>query len=39
MVEYLEGHAERFDLRSRVTFNTRVERLTPIGPKRSTAGT
>jgi hypothetical protein len=32
MVEYLEGHADRFDLRSRVTFNTRVERLTPVGP-------
>jgi hypothetical protein len=32
MVEYLEGHADRFDLRSRVTFNTRVERLVPIGP-------
>src|SRR4029079_5226670 len=31
-VEYLEGHADRFDLRSRVTFNTRVERLTPVGP-------
>ena len=32
MVEYLEGHADRFDLRSRVTFDTRVERLDPIGP-------
>ena len=32
MVEYLEGHADRFDLRSRVTFQTRVERLAPIGP-------
>jgi cation diffusion facilitator CzcD-associated flavoprotein CzcO len=33
MVEYLEGHADRFDLRSRVTFGTRVERLEPVGPK------
>lgn len=32
MVEYLEGHADRFDLRSRVTFNTRVERISPVGP-------
>lgn len=32
MVEYLEGHADRFNLRERVTFNTRVERLTSIGP-------
>lgn len=32
MVEYLEGHADRFDLRSRVTFNTRVERVEPVGP-------
>lgn len=32
MVEYIEGHADRFDLRSRVTFNTRVEALTPVGP-------
>ena len=32
MVEYLEGHADRFDLRSRVTFGTRVERLEPVGP-------
>ncbi|HEV8403953.1 MAG TPA: NAD(P)/FAD-dependent oxidoreductase [Candidatus Limnocylindrales bacterium] len=32
MVEYLEGHADRFDLRSRVTFDTRVERLDPVGP-------
>jgi hypothetical protein len=31
MVEYLEGHADRFDLRSRVTFNTRVEQLVPVG--------
>ena len=31
MVEYLEGHADRFDLRSRVTLNTRVERLDPVG--------
>lgn len=33
MVEYLEGHADRFDLRSKVTFATRVERLSPVGPK------
>lgn len=33
MVEYLEGHADRFDLRSRVTFDTRVERLVPSGPE------
>ena len=33
MVEYLEGHADRYDLRSRVTFETRVERLEPVGPK------
>lgn len=33
MVEYLEAHADRFDLRSRVTFNTRVERVTPVGSK------
>lgn len=33
MVEYLEGHADRFDLRKRVTFETRVERLTPIGQR------
>jgi cation diffusion facilitator CzcD-associated flavoprotein CzcO len=33
MIEYLEGHAERFDLRSRVTFGTRVDRLGPVGPK------
>lgn len=32
MVEYLEGHADRFDLRSRVTFNTHVEKLEPVGP-------
>ena len=32
MVEYLEAHADRFDLRSRVTFGTKVERLAPIGP-------
>jgi len=31
MVEYLEGHADRFDLRRHVTFNTRVERLVPVG--------
>lgn len=31
MVEYLESHADRFHLRSRVTFGTRVERLTPVG--------
>ena len=29
MVEYLEGHAARYGLRERVTFNTRVERLVP----------
>jgi cation diffusion facilitator CzcD-associated flavoprotein CzcO len=32
MVEYLEGHADRFGLRSRVTFNTRVEQVAPVGP-------
>src|SRR5262245_62056848 len=32
MVEYLEGHAERHDLRRHVTFNTRVERVEPLGP-------
>ena len=32
MVEYLEGHADRFGLRERVTFGVRVERLTPVGP-------
>jgi cation diffusion facilitator CzcD-associated flavoprotein CzcO len=32
MVEDLEGHADRHDLRRHVTFNTRVERLVPIGP-------
>ena len=31
MLEYLEGHADRFDLRSRVTFGTRVLRLDPVG--------
>ena len=31
MVEYLDGHADRFGLRERVTFGTRVERLTPVG--------
>ncbi len=31
MVEYLEGYADHHDLRSRVTFDTRVERLAPIG--------
>jgi len=31
MVEYLEGHAERYDLRRHVTFNTKVERLVPLG--------
>ena len=33
MVEYLEGHAERHDLRRHVTFGVRVERLDPVGPK------
>ncbi len=32
MVEYLEGYADRHDLRSHVTFNTRVESLEPVGP-------
>ena len=32
MVEYLEGHADRHGLREQVTYNTRVERLTPVGP-------
>ena len=32
MVEYLEGYADRHDLRSRVTFGTRVEVLEPVGP-------
>lgn len=31
MLEYLEGHADRYDLRSRVTFGLRVERLDPVG--------
>ncbi len=31
MVEYLEGYADRHGLRSRVTFNTRVEHLEPVG--------
>ncbi|HEY4333931.1 MAG TPA: NAD(P)/FAD-dependent oxidoreductase [Ilumatobacteraceae bacterium] len=31
MLEYLEGFADRNDLRQRVTFNTRVESLEPIG--------
>jgi cation diffusion facilitator CzcD-associated flavoprotein CzcO len=31
MVEYLEGHADRHDLRRHVTFNTRVERIVPLG--------
>lgn len=31
MVEYLEGHADRHELRRRITFGTRVERLTPLG--------
>lgn len=31
MVEYLEGHADRYDLRSHVTFGIRVERLDPVG--------
>lgn len=33
MVEYLEGHADRHGSRSRITFGTRVERLTPIGER------
>lgn len=32
MVEYLEGYADRHDLRRHVTFGTRVERLDPVGP-------
>src|SRR5262245_20734466 len=32
MLEYIEGHADRFGLRERVTFGTRVEHLEPIGP-------
>jgi hypothetical protein len=31
MVEYLENHADRHDLRRHVTFGTRVERLVPLG--------
>jgi cation diffusion facilitator CzcD-associated flavoprotein CzcO len=31
MVEYLEGHADRHDLRARVTFGVRVDRLEPLG--------
>jgi hypothetical protein len=31
MVDYLEGHAERFDLTRHVTFGVRVERLEPVG--------
>jgi cation diffusion facilitator CzcD-associated flavoprotein CzcO len=31
MLEYLEGHADRNDLRRHVTFNTRVEQLVPLG--------
>lgn len=37
MVDYLEAHAARFDLRSRVTFATRVESIIPLGP-RATSG-
>lgn len=32
MVEYLEGYADRHELRDHVTFGTRVERLDPVGP-------
>lgn len=35
MVEYLEGYADLLDLRSRVTFNTRVDELKPIGENAS----
>lgn len=31
MLEYLEGHADRYGLRSHVTFGVRVERLDPVG--------
>ena len=33
MVEYLEGHADRYDLRRHVTFGVRVERLEPVGER------
>lgn len=32
MVEYLEGYADRHDLRKHVSFGTRVEQLEPVGP-------
>lgn len=32
MLEYLEGHADRFDLRPKVTFNTPVTKIAPLGP-------
>lgn len=32
MVEYLEGFADRHDLRRHITFGCRVERLVPVGP-------
>jgi cation diffusion facilitator CzcD-associated flavoprotein CzcO len=33
MVEYLEGFASKYDLRDHVRFNTRVERLQPVGDR------
>ena len=39
MLEYIEGHADRYGLRSRVTFGTRVERLVPSARTPRTDGT
>lgn len=33
MLEYLEGYADKHDLASRVTFNTRVESVEPLGDR------
>jgi cation diffusion facilitator CzcD-associated flavoprotein CzcO len=33
MVEYLEGYATKYDLRDRVRFGTRVQRLEPVGER------
>lgn len=35
MLEYLEGYADLHDLRDRVTFNTRVETVVPLGDRGS----
>lgn len=35
MLEYLEGYADIHDLRDRVTFNTRVETVVPLGDRGS----